>query len=595
MVNADAPSFVVPTAPTLTCTVQVTTSENLSTVVANAPAGSVFCLAAGVYPLIAPVIPKNGDSFVGSSTDQSVINAMDSGIGINVHNATGVTIETLTIENAQYSAGTNDSGRGVNEGPNLAVYSSYFSGNAQSGIDGGAPNVLVVNSEFVGNGSTALLEDDSSGLKMSQYGSVYDSTFEDNIGQGIWCDVGCVGGTWTVEGNTVTGNTVGGIRYEISSAGALIEGNTVTGNNTADQSGNGGIQVNSSANATVEDNLASGNGLADIIVNGDRLPGVSNDLVADNTGAPKIIGCSLVGVVCEANATPTLTTTPSPTTVTLGPTSTTLTDTAVLSGGSNPTGTITFTLYYGSTLVDTETVTANGNGTYTTPTGYTLPTTGTVTGTYQWDASYSGDTNNGAISDNNATNEQVIVGKGFQTITFTAPVSGFVGGSATLSATGGASGNPVVFTVDPSTLSGVCNVTGTNGTTLHYTGAGTCVIDANQAGNTTYAAAATVTGSTSVRTGSKSQTITFGTLANKTLVQSPVTVSATASSRLAVTFITTTPTVCTTGGTNGAKITLLKVGTCTVQANQGGNATYSAAKSVNRSFTVSKASQTITF
>ena len=36
----------------------------------------------------------------------------------------------------------------------------------------------------------------------------------------------------------------------------------------------------------------------------------------------------------------------------------------------------------------------SGNGTYSTPTGYTLPTTGTVTGTYQWVVSYSGDANN---------------------------------------------------------------------------------------------------------------------------------------------------------------------------------------------------------
>ena len=52
----------------------------------------------------------------------------------------------------------------------------------------------------------------------------------------------------------------------------------------------------------------------------------------------------------------------------------------VLSGGYYETGSITFTLYLGSTLVDTETVPVSGNGTYTTPTGYTLPTTGTVTG-----------------------------------------------------------------------------------------------------------------------------------------------------------------------------------------------------------------------
>ena len=98
---------------------------------------------------------------------------------------------------------------------------------------------------------------------------------------------------------------------------------------------------------------------------------------------------------------PTITTTPSTTSVTLGR-PVTLTDTAALSGGYHETGTITFTLYDGSTLVDTETVAVSGNGSYTTPTGYTLPTTGTVTGTYQWDASYSGDTNNNAASDNNA-------------------------------------------------------------------------------------------------------------------------------------------------------------------------------------------------
>ncbi len=67
--------------------------------------------------------------------------------------------------------------------------------------------------------------------------------------------------------------------------------------------------------------------------------------------------------------------------------------------------------------MDTETVTVNGNGTYTTPTGFTLPTTGTVTGTYQWDATYSGDTNNNTVSDNNAANEQVTVSAASPTLT----------------------------------------------------------------------------------------------------------------------------------------------------------------------------------
>ena len=78
-----------------------------------------------------------------------------------------------------------------------------------------------------------------------------------------------------------------------------------------------------------------------------------------------------------------------------------LKDSATLTGGLTPTGTITFDLYAprGVDGRDTEVVTVSGNGTYTTPAGYTLPTTGTVIGTYQWVASYSGDVNNSPASD----------------------------------------------------------------------------------------------------------------------------------------------------------------------------------------------------
>jgi sugar lactone lactonase YvrE len=59
----------------------------------------------------------------------------------------------------------------------------------------------------------------------------------------------------------------------------------------------------------------------------------------------------------------------------------------------------------------------------------------------------------------------------------------------TLSATGGASGNPVTF----SHVSGPGILSGTNNTLLTVTGAGTIVIAANQAGNTNYSAATQVT------------------------------------------------------------------------------------------------------
>src|SRR5262249_35037209 len=108
-------------------------------------------------------------------------------------------------------------------------------------------------------------------------------------------------------------------------------------------------------------------------------------------------------------ATPGLVTSPNPTVVVLGTISQTLKDSATLSGSYFGTGTITFTLFKGATLLDTETVTVSGNGTYSTPTGFTLPTSGTVTGTYQWDATYSGDSNNVLVADNNNLDERVIV------------------------------------------------------------------------------------------------------------------------------------------------------------------------------------------
>jgi hypothetical protein len=68
-----------------------------------------------------------------------------------------------------------------------------------------------------------------------------------------------------------------------------------------------------------------------------------------------------------------------------------LTDSATLSGGASPTGTITFTLIApGGATVDTETIAVSGNGTYSTPHSF-VPA---AAGTYQWVASYGGDANN---------------------------------------------------------------------------------------------------------------------------------------------------------------------------------------------------------
>ena len=54
-----------------------------------------------------------------------------------------------------------------------------------------------------------------------------------------------------------------------------------------------------------------------------------------------------------------------------------------------------------------------------------------------------------------------------------------------------------------------------------------------------------------------------------------------------MTFTSATPSVCTSSGANGATITFIAEGTCTVNANQAGNGTYNAAPQVQQTFTVS--------
>jgi uncharacterized repeat protein (TIGR01451 family) len=128
----------------------------------------------------------------------------------------------------------------------------------------------------------------------------------------------------------------------------------------------------------------------------------------DSSNTSAVAGCADEPVTVAPNQ-PSIVTTPAPSSVTLGTSTVTLKDAAVLSGGSSPTGSITFTLVYKGATVDTETVSVSGNGTYSTPTGYTLATSGTVTGTYQWNASYSGDGNNKPASETDDPLERVTV------------------------------------------------------------------------------------------------------------------------------------------------------------------------------------------
>ena len=141
-----------------------------------------------------------------------------------------------------------------------------------------------------------------------------------------------------------------------------------------------------------------------------------------------------------------------------------ISDTATLAGGFNPTGTITYTLYGPNDAtcalpaIFTTTKPVSGNGSYTSA---SFPPV--AVGTYRWIASYGGDSNNNPVSGNcNDANESVVVSPatpGIATsaaesvvigsaIHDTAVLSGAVGATGTITfnlyATGDCSGVPLI-------------------------------------------------------------------------------------------------------------------------------------------------------
>ena len=139
-------------------------------------------------------------------------------------------------------------------------------------------------------------------------------------------------------------------------------------------------------------------------------------------------------------ASPTINTSQQPASATVG---SSIADKATVSGGFNPTGTVTFNLYNNSTasgtplFTDTETL----SGGMATSKGYTA----TATGTDYWVATYNGDSNNKSVSSGTAAEPVTITSAGPSINTTQMPASATVGSSI----------------ADKATVSGGFNPTGT--------------------------------------------------------------------------------------------------------------------------------------
>ena len=185
------------------------------------------------------------------------------------------------------------------------------------------------------------------------------------------------------------------------------------------------------------------------------------------------------------------------------------------------------------------------------------------------------------------------VGKGNQAILFTttAPVSSSVGSAAySPAATGGLSGNAVVFTVANSS-STICNLVAGK---VSYLAPGDCVIEANQAGNTNYNAASVATQTISVSKGN--QAIAFNSSFSSAKVGGPtyLPVATGGASGNAVSFQVATESSSICSISNGS-VSFTAVGDCVLEANQAGNANFNAATVATQTIAVAKGTQVVQF
>ncbi|MDE3082618.1 MAG: hypothetical protein KGJ39_04280 [Acidobacteriota bacterium] len=162
------------------------------------------------------------------------------------------------------------------------------------------------------------------------------------------------------------------------------------------------------------------------------------------------------------------------------------------------------------------------------------------------------------------------------TITAVAPpTAGSAGGSFVTSATA-TSGDTVIISTDPTSTG--CTLAGAK---VSFTGSGSCVIDFNDAGNATYAAAAQVQQHIQVYA---ENTIHPSTAPTTGIVHDTYSASATATSGGTVKItLDGNSTGCTI---KSDKITFTAPGTCLVDFNDPGNGAFAAALQIRQSITV---------
>ena len=456
------------------CSGSASTSGSLPAVVQSASPGDTVTFAlspsCSLITLASTIALKNFLTITGPGAGTL---AVSGGGAVEVFSVPGVTasISGLTIEDGNVGGG---GGGGILNTGTLTVTSSSISGNTAF-TGGGILNngtLTVTNSSISGNSSTGTTNNGGGGIYSTGSISVANSSVSGNTSGFDGGGVNQNSGTLTISASTVSGNSAGsGGGIFVGNSGGLSATNSTLSGNTAGSGGgiySGGGPVNLIASTL------SANGAGSIFTHGGTV-NLAATIVANSTTSGS---CGSFGGVfndfgynlnddgsCGFSATNHSLSGVNPK---LGH----------LQDNGGPTKTLAPEL--DSPVLDQIPLGTKANGATLCPgadqRGVTRP--------------------QGAECDIGAV-ELATGATTPQAIRFTStPPSGATaeGPDYTVSATGGASGNPVIFSVDGS-ASAVCSV---SGSVVTFIGAGTCTIDANQAGNASYSAAPQVQQSFSV-------------------------------------------------------------------------------------------------
>jgi hypothetical protein len=287
--------------------VKVASGGDIRAAVNGAPQRATICLT-GKYVLNSPIVPKQGQSFVGPATLVGG-NGNETGFDVKVRDVSFVNLEMSAFGL-----------RGIDCWVGTRVIGGRYHHNGRNGIGCGLDaegGVLIDGVEVDHNGSDAELGKGSSGMKFARgHGIVVRNSFiHDNLGAGVWCDVQC--GDYTVVDNTIVRNSRQGVHYEKSGesdeyiryvGSAYIARNVIQHNGwePRDHSAYGGVALVSSKNALIELNVFGNNPRGGVFVRQDgRLSGdkhgwvVSNVVIRNNTmNGDHIVGCDITGVKC---------------------------------------------------------------------------------------------------------------------------------------------------------------------------------------------------------------------------------------------------------------------------------------------------------